>query len=998
MFPITNEKAEKSFNYSLIIYEQSPTISEYYIPVIISIISKIDDPDSFKEILGELILITQCSTKKNIDILNYLMFNYNLLIPPNHCLFELKYKYSSVNMYFPSVTEVPTMLNDSNIKLLFSVMNTSIIIKLYCCLLTERKIVLVSETPTLLYKICNGLFKLIFPFEWMHTFIPVIDEEQIDLLEAPVPYVIGLVSVVNNLNELSTRFTESVFVNIDTNEICLPANTGDIGLSEQEENDIKKNIQKLKHAELLLETNNNNSDLNVNYSFSKNVLNLFFKRIERVLRSYKQYLEYCNNEYYPFYGEKLRIEFNEASFKNDILKGFNKNSQEMWNKVINSNVFLDFINNNLHPQQFTNTYTFNHIVNDKEQVNNTILNAYIIKLKINDFNKEFVLDVVKEGNSEIQNEFTEYYNNDNNSNDVYKGYINISNKQTQQYINLFENKHPNQSILNTPLVSSLNLSISNEFSFDNHINSIINSNSFYGNKGFISFIKQLSSIPNFNQLLTYHLTQISQELQNNNHNKNNTQLSYFEFPLNQPQINKNYDKFFQFILTALYLQANLPNNPNPKEFSLPSHIATLYKQAHSLNNIEFPYYKYYTLITSNTSSLKQSLPKDSILLYEIQLDKPLSNSKGTKQFPETSSSDFLSKISVEIKKEIIQERTSKLTSSNNPNSNNNSNANKMNYPHIEERSDIASVNSIGRFSLNKIRCLKTDLTSYTVINKKIHPPQQTHTYSPTQIINNLFKLLIPIYTKNKLNLHNAIKTISEEDYLAIKNNIGSLKKINISKITDMNSKICFWLNLFNILLLFTLIYTRIEPNNINQWKEILINAYFDIGGYEIALRNFYFQFLNVNFLVEQASKEKEKLNPLMKRFVVNGIDKFKQYLLVFGIHLPGFHNENLIKFEEGNVFEQLSELFNSFVMKNVKFNKEKKYLFITEMFLTFDTNFLFESYKMCESILNKEIYEILDKTQYVEIKMLPKEEASRIDEFVSLNEILPEVRSSKVNK
>jgi hypothetical protein len=53
---------------------------------------------------------------------------------------------------------------------------------------------------------------------------------------------------------------------------------------------------------------------------------------------------------------------------------------------------------------------------------------------------------------------------------------------------------------------------------------------------------------------------------------------------------------------------------------------------------------------------------------------------------------------------------------------------------------------------------------------------------------------------------------------------------------------------------------------------------------------------------------------------------------------------------------------------------------------------------MCESILNKEIYEILDKNQYVEIKMLPKEEASRIDEFVSLNEILPEVRSSKVNK
>ena len=927
------------------------------------------------------------------------MFNYSLLIPPNHCLFELKYKYSSVHMYFPSATEVPTVLNDSNIKLLFSVMNTSIIIKLYCCLLTERKIVLVSEAPTLLYKICNGLFKLIFPFKWMHTFIPVIDEDQIDLLEAPVPYVIGLVSSVNNLNELSTRFTESVFVNIDTNEICFPASIRDIGLSEQEENDIKKNIQKLKNAELLMHMNNNTSDLNVNFSFSKNVLNLFFKKIESVLRSYRQYLEYCHNEYYPFYGEKLRIEFNETLFKSNVLKDFNKNSKELWNKVITSNVFLDFINNNLHPQQLTSTYIFNRIVECEEQVDNSILNAYIMKLKINDFNKEFVLNVIKESNSEIQNEFTEYYNSDNNNNNnVYKGHINLSNKQNQQYINLFENKTSNQSILNTPLVASLNLSISNELTFDSHI---MDSNSFYGDKGFISFIKQLSSVPNFSQLLTYHLTQISQELQNNMNNNNNTHLCYFEFPLDQTQINNNYEKFFHLILTALYLQANLSNSPNSNEPSSSSHIATLYKRAHSLNKIEFPYYKYFNLITRNTSISKQFRPKDSILLYEIHPHKLSSKSKEAKQsspdiFPETSSTDFLNKISVEIKKEIIQERTTKLAS--NINQNSNTNSININFSHIEQQPDIVSVHSVGRFSSSKIRCLKTDLTSYTVINKKIFPQQQAHVYSPTKIINNLFTLLTPIYTKNRLNLHNAIKTISEEDYLAIKNNIGGLKKINISKITDMNSKICFWLNLFNILLLFTLIYTRIEPININHWKDILINAYFDIGGYEIALRDFYFQFLNVNFLVEQVSKEKEKINALMKRFVVNGIDKLKQYLLIFGIHLPGFHNENLIKFEEANVFEQLSELFNSFVMKNVKFNKEKKYLFITEMFLTFDMNFLFESYKMCESILNKEIYEILDKNQYVEIKMLPKEEASRIDEFVSLNEILPEVRSSKVNK
>ena len=113
--------------------------------------SHLDDHDSFKEILGEILLIlnnnnnSNSNSNANIELLNFFLFNYNLLIPPNHCLMGINYKYSTVNMYFPSVSEIPTTLNDSNMRILFSILDIRIIIKLYMCLLTERKIVLVSK-------------------------------------------------------------------------------------------------------------------------------------------------------------------------------------------------------------------------------------------------------------------------------------------------------------------------------------------------------------------------------------------------------------------------------------------------------------------------------------------------------------------------------------------------------------------------------------------------------------------------------------------------------------------------------------------------------------------------------------------------------------------------------------------------------------------------------------------------------------------------------------
>jgi len=43
----------------------------------------------------------------------------------------------------------------------------------------------------LLFSTCEALTKLIFPFKWLHTYIPVLPDDQLDYLEAPTPYIMG---------------------------------------------------------------------------------------------------------------------------------------------------------------------------------------------------------------------------------------------------------------------------------------------------------------------------------------------------------------------------------------------------------------------------------------------------------------------------------------------------------------------------------------------------------------------------------------------------------------------------------------------------------------------------------------------------------------------------------------------------------------------------------------------------------------------------------------
>ena len=94
--------------------------------------------------------------------------------------------------------------------------------------------------------------------------------------------------------------------------------------------------------------------------------------------------------------------------------------------------------------------------------------------------------------------------------------------------------------------------------------------------------------------------------------------------------------------------------------------------------------------------------------------------------------------------------------------------------------------------------------------------------------------------------------------------LSQLNTIEDSTMTNLNNsfklkrteyknkmKVCFWLNLYNYLCVFTVIYKKEFLATLFEWNKFLKNSYFDIGGIIISLYSIvifiYILYFRINF-------------------------------------------------------------------------------------------------------------------------------------------------------
>lgn len=292
----------------------------------------------------------------------------------------------------------------------------------------------------LLFSICEGLMNLIFPFKWLHTYIPSLPQEQMDYLDSPTPYIMGVLSGYVDFDYLRENYPNHIICDVNTSMIYgIPPCT----LPSIEEINLRKKIQFIKKPELYeiedlkdedIQVGDifNIEDINPLKSISENIQNVFFRIFFKTLKNL----------------EKLYIRenvFDSKSFLDDI---FDEETKNFWEKIINTVAFEFYILSYQYLDD-SNTQIFKNILKLEEE----------------------------ERNYNVKNQSCYYAYSMNLQNN-----INFLIKELENKANIYNNKYLNgySNISKSPPISTIKPSIQDNFENVNiHTDEYLNKNELF---------------------------------------------------------------------------------------------------------------------------------------------------------------------------------------------------------------------------------------------------------------------------------------------------------------------------------------------------------------------------------------------------------------------------------------------------------------------------------------------------------------------------------------
>ncbi|KAF7726210.1 hypothetical protein EC973_009008 [Apophysomyces ossiformis] len=157
--------------------------------------------------------------KKHGSTLNIESVVYNFirevpLPPPGR--FEIGLTINQRPLFFsrPPINQVPLLKNFSLFPL-FRALSPHLILAVLETLLSEGKVLFLSQYPGMLSLACESFRYLLFPLYWQFVFIPVLPEKLLTCLQAPVPYIIGFQGDMDDLEDHIPE--DACIVNLDRN-------------------------------------------------------------------------------------------------------------------------------------------------------------------------------------------------------------------------------------------------------------------------------------------------------------------------------------------------------------------------------------------------------------------------------------------------------------------------------------------------------------------------------------------------------------------------------------------------------------------------------------------------------------------------------------------------------------------------------------------------------------------------------------------------------------
>lgn len=146
---------------------------------------------------------------------------------------EIMFSIANATIYLsrPPKNQLPMI--DFSYRPLFATLHVDCILTIFRFMIVEYPICFYSSNISLLTPIQESFMSFLFPFSWQGVYIPVLENSVIEILDAPVPFLVGIQSSLLLQCPLEYRSTGVLFVDIDSEVLHFGGQTVDFSRSSE---------------------------------------------------------------------------------------------------------------------------------------------------------------------------------------------------------------------------------------------------------------------------------------------------------------------------------------------------------------------------------------------------------------------------------------------------------------------------------------------------------------------------------------------------------------------------------------------------------------------------------------------------------------------------------------------------------------------------------------------------------------------------------------------
>jgi pentatricopeptide repeat protein len=190
-----------------------------YIPKVLCLLSAWPYLTAFREYLAQLYRLATATNVMRVPIERYVVNLCHEIPAPPPGAYEVQVSIldSTIRFWAPPA-KLPIAYVALPYRILFECLDLEHILTLWKAMIVERKILLVSSQYSILTVCAEILCSLLFPMRWSHLYVPLLPRMFCPVLDAPVPFLCGVVRE-NWLHAQEFLCADSIVVDLDHNTV-----------------------------------------------------------------------------------------------------------------------------------------------------------------------------------------------------------------------------------------------------------------------------------------------------------------------------------------------------------------------------------------------------------------------------------------------------------------------------------------------------------------------------------------------------------------------------------------------------------------------------------------------------------------------------------------------------------------------------------------------------------------------------------------------------------